>query len=116
VRPSVAIASLEDARQAKRQKLEQRRLALMAEVDAIDTELAGLVEPGGATEVQAHTLAFIREWTRDKGEAPSFAEIAHAFGLKSVNAVIYRLQLMAKKGLVSWEPRAARSLRVLVRE
>ncbi len=65
------------------------------------------------TARQGQYLAFIHRFTVRRGVAPSFDEIAAHFGVSSpsVNGMIKGL---ARRGLLSRRPGAARSLRVLV--
>ena len=67
--------------------------------------------PAGMTRRQAQFLAFILRYTRQRGIAPSYEEIASHFGISSpsVNGMVKTLE---RKGFISRIARAARTLRV----
>lgn len=63
------------------------------------------------TQIQLDTLAFMHAFIAEHGYPPTVREIALHFGLRSMNAVISRLLLMQRKGLVRNTPRASRGWR-----
>ena len=69
--------------------------------------------PAGMTRRQAQVLSFILRYSRQRGIAPSFEEIASHFGISSpsVNGMIKTLE---RKGFISRVAGAARTLRVEV--
>lgn len=52
------------------------------------------------TEKQLAIRAFILDWQREQGTAPSFRDIQKGFGLKSVAGVVKHVQSLLKKGLL----------------
>lgn len=61
---------------------------------------------------QRETLIVIREYWDRRGHAPTLRELAQARGLKSSNGVAGTLDRLRKRGLVEWEPKRARTLRL----
>ena len=59
-------------------------------------------------------MAVIKSYTEANGFPPSMREIGEATGLRSAGSVRYRLKMMRKNGLVSFDDRKARTLKVLV--
>jgi repressor LexA len=55
-------------------------------------------------------LGFIRESTERRGCPPSLKEIADAVGLRSVSAVSYQLEILAKAGYLDRDPRLPRTV------
>jgi SOS-response transcriptional repressor LexA len=60
-----------------------------------------------------------REYTRSIGDfharhghGPSLRDLAAALGVRSTNAVNDVLRALRRKGVVTWEPKTARSLRL----
>lgn len=66
------------------------------------------------TSRQQEVLEFVRSATALAGHPPTIRDIAAHFGIR-VHAVCSHLQLLRKKGAVTWVPGAARTLRVLVK-
>lgn len=58
-------------------------------------------------------LAFIGDFTKVQGYAPSYSEIQAALGIASSQSVAWHLEKLRKQGKVTWQPRASRTLRVL---
>lgn len=52
------------------------------------------------TERQLEVRAFILDWQGEQGRAPSYREIQHRFGLKSVAGTVKHVQALLKKGLL----------------
>lgn len=52
------------------------------------------------TERQIEVRAFILDWQREQGRAPSFREIQHRFSLKSVSGAVKHVQALLKKGML----------------
>lgn len=67
--------------------------------------------PPALTSRQRDVFDLICRFIRDRGFAPSQAEIAAELGLKSPNAVAQHIRLMVKKGVLEHSPGVARSLR-----
>lgn len=65
------------------------------------------------TAKQAELLAFIREEVRTKGRAPSFSEIARAFGYRSLATVSEHLTNLAAKGCIRRDFNATRGIVVM---
>ena len=72
--------------------------------------------PPEITPRQREVLDFIRAFSRDRGFAPSHAEIAAGLGLRSVNAASQHVRLLVKKGALTRTPGVARSLRLTAGE
>jgi Mn-dependent DtxR family transcriptional regulator len=68
--------------------------------------------PGGLTERQEDALLMVRLLTAWRGRRPSLRELADAL-LVSVRSVQVQLRALRAKGLVTWEPHRARTLRAL---
>ena len=64
----------------------------------------------GLSEKQRAVLRFIREFIEENEYAPSFREIARAFGLKSLSTIHKHIQSLIRKGHLEMEERGARSL------
>jgi len=64
------------------------------------------------TPTQARILEVIRDLSRG-GAPPSYREVMHAAGLNNIGAFHSLLTRMRDRGLVEFEPRRARSLRVV---
>lgn len=64
------------------------------------------------TAKQQETLAFVVKFQRSKRRAPTYAEIAEHFGLKSINAAFLRVRQLEEKGCVLRSAGKARSIRV----
>ena len=69
--------------------------------------------PAGMTRRQAQFLAFILRYTRRRGIAPSFEEMASHFGISSPS-VHGMIKTLERKGFISRVAGAARTLRVEV--
>lgn len=66
------------------------------------------------TARQQEVLDFVQSATDRDRHPPTIREIADHFGIR-VHAVCSHLQLLRKKGAITWVPGAARTLRVLVK-
>jgi repressor LexA len=64
------------------------------------------------TPRQAELLTFLREFIAERGYPPTAREIGAAYGW-APQAVADYLGALRKRGLVTWEPGKARTLRVL---
>jgi len=58
---------------------------------------------------------FVRQYTRERGYAPSVREIGAAVGLKSTRAVKYHLDILVEQGVIERIAGRARSLRTSAR-
>lgn len=58
-------------------------------------------------------LDFLRDYTDQHCYAPSTREMAEALGFRSVESIHRILKRLKEDGRVDWEPRKARTLRVL---
>ncbi len=59
-------------------------------------------------------LEFLREWFADEQRryAPTVRQIGEAVGLSSSGTVHHYLQELKREGVVTWEPRAPRTLQL----
>jgi repressor LexA len=64
------------------------------------------------TPRQSEVLAFIQTAIAIDGAPPTRAEIAHAFGFKSLNAAEEHLRALQRKGAIELRPGIARGIRV----
>lgn len=58
-------------------------------------------------------IAAIESLTELRGYPPSNRELANRVGLDSVSTISFRLKKLKRMGLVDWEPRCPRTLRVV---
>lgn len=65
------------------------------------------------TKRQKQVLDFIQQYQHSRGVTPSLREIASEFGFNSMTSAVDHVRALRKKGLVSSQPRRARSLRVV---
>lgn len=65
------------------------------------------------THRQRQILEFIRQCRRETGYPPTRAEIAEAFGFRSVNAAVDHLKALARHGVIALKPGASRGIRLL---
>lgn len=65
------------------------------------------------TERQRAVLVFIDEFTRTKGFAPNFEEIAIEFGFRSLATVHEHLGSLSRKGWITREFNASRAIQVI---
>lgn len=72
---------------------------------------AAATKPRSLTERQRQILDEIVTFHREKGYCPTFREIQAKFGFASVNAVVAHLRPLRSRGLVTWVPKVARTLR-----
>jgi SOS-response transcriptional repressor LexA len=68
---------------------------------------------GSPTKKQRALLKFIQDFTVDNDFSPSYREIQHALGLKSVSAVAEHINNCVAAGYLKKIPNAARSLEVI---
>lgn len=66
----------------------------------------------GLTSKQQRFVDFIRKTQQTRGHTPSLREIGAHFGC-TLTAVADHLKALKKKGVLTWEPRIARSLRLV---
>ena len=59
---------------------------------------------------QEEILAFLREFSREHGYAPSIREICHAVGLRSTGSVHYHLNELAKQGRIELDAGKKRAI------
>ncbi|ULH12411.1 hypothetical protein MF265_06510 [Serratia marcescens] len=62
------------------------------------------------TERQAQVLAFIRQYLRESGSAPTHQEIADAMEFHSPNASAFHIQALVKKGAINIRPGRSRGI------
>lgn len=60
-------------------------------------------------------LAFVREYTSKNGYPPTMREIGNAVGITAASSVQYRLRRLKMKGLVQYDHKKPRTLRVVER-
>lgn len=58
-------------------------------------------------------LEFIRTYQGKYNRSPSFLEIARATGISSKSVVVYHLEKMRDDGIVTWEPKLARTIKII---
>ncbi|MEE9342335.1 MAG: transcriptional repressor LexA [Gammaproteobacteria bacterium] len=68
------------------------------------------------TKRQAEILDFIYEFAAEEGYPPTRAEIAQAFGFKSLNAAEEHLRALDRKGAIELLPGSSRGIRLLEEE
>ena len=80
----------------------------IANTDSLNT-------PGGRplTTQQCNVLAFVQEFCRKHGFAPTLREIGQAVGLVNINAVRGHLAALEKKGWIRRAPDKARSIQIV---
>lgn len=66
------------------------------------------------TPRQRQILGFIRQRLRESGYPPTRAEIAEAFGFRSVNAAVDHLKALARHGAIALQPGASRGIKLLL--
>jgi len=66
------------------------------------------------TPRQRQILDFIRQRLRETGYPPTRAEIAEAFGFRSVNAAVDHLKALARHGAIALRPGASRGIKLLL--
>lgn len=64
------------------------------------------------TGSQQAVLDFISAFTTENGYAPTHREVQENFGWRSQTAAVNHLDALKFKGLVTWQPGKARTLRV----
>lgn len=69
--------------------------------------------PPVLTEAQEIVLDFIRDFTADNGFAPTVREVTEALEWKSPSVAHDLLLRLKARGLVTWQERSPRTLRVL---
>jgi repressor LexA len=68
------------------------------------------------TARQRQILDLIRRHVRETGSPPTRAEIAQAFGFRSVNAAVDHLKALARHGVIELRQGSSRGIRLLVTE
>lgn len=58
-------------------------------------------------------LEFLRSYTERRGYPPSTREMTEALGFRSVESIHRLLRTLREDGKVTWEPRKARTLRIV---
>lgn len=58
-------------------------------------------------------LEFLRDYTNGHGYPPSTREMTEALGFRSVESIHRLLRTLREDGKVTWEPRKARTLRIV---
>ncbi|MGD2020746.1 MAG: transcriptional repressor LexA [Thiohalocapsa sp.] len=66
------------------------------------------------TPRQQQILDLIRQYVRETGYPPTRAEIAQAFGFRSVTAAVDHLKALARHGVIEMQQGASRGIRLLV--
>jgi repressor LexA len=64
---------------------------------------------------QAEIYQFIQDFHQQNGYAPTFREIADGIGQSLSSAAAY-ITALGDKGYVAWEPKIARSIRIVKQE
>ncbi len=65
------------------------------------------------TKKQVILIEFIEEFSKKHGYSPSYREIMHAMGLRSVSAVAEHVENCVANGFLKRTPKSARSLEVI---
>jgi REP element-mobilizing transposase RayT len=65
------------------------------------------------TDQQESVLAFVEQFSRERGFPPTLREIGDALGLPNINAVRGHLAALEKKGYITRAPDKARSIQVV---
>jgi len=65
------------------------------------------------TKRQQEVLDTISRLTAECGLRPTFREVMVPLGIKSPNGIVCHLKSLKRQGLGSWEPKLARTLRVV---
>lgn len=65
------------------------------------------------TPRQRQILALIQRRLRETGYPPTRAEIAEAFGFRSVNAAVDHLKALARHGVIALQPGASRGIKLM---
>lgn len=84
-----------------------------ATTDIIDV-LGDIAYPD-LTKRQLEVLDFIRDYTKERGFAPSIKDICAGLHIASTNGVVEHLDSLERKSYIQRSPRTARSIRVLAR-
>lgn len=71
------------------------------------------INMGMPTKKQRALLKFIQDFTIDNDYSPSYREIQHALGLKSVSAVAEHINNCVAAGYLKKVPNAARTLEII---
>lgn len=64
------------------------------------------------TEKSQEVLGWIGKYIRARGYSPSVREICDGFGWSSTNAAMFHLQRLRRLGLVTWQGRHSRTIRL----
>lgn len=65
------------------------------------------------TRRQHEVLMFIREFRSNHGMGPTLREMMESKGCSSPNAIMCHLRVLRSRGLISWNPGKARSVRLV---
>ncbi|NOX35915.1 MAG: transcriptional repressor LexA [Calditrichaeota bacterium] len=68
------------------------------------------------TPRQREVLEFIARYMTERGYAPSYQEIADAFGIASKQGVVRHLEALCRKGYIERDTTTARSIRIVAPE
>lgn len=63
------------------------------------------------TDRQRAIYEHIVEHRRSRGYSPTVRELADTFAMRSPNGIQQHLELIRRKGYLTWEPNAARTIR-----
>ncbi|MCM3024772.1 helix-turn-helix domain-containing protein [Heyndrickxia ginsengihumi] len=66
-------------------------------------------------EKEKDILNFIQSYRESHAYAPSMMEICRKCGLRSTNTVYAYLQKLKNKGLIDWQPKVSRTIRIVKR-
>lgn len=67
----------------------------------------------GITKRQREVLDVINKYVEEKGYSPSYQEIAMRMNISSAATIHGFLNILRLKGLVTWEPKMPRTLKVI---
>lgn len=65
------------------------------------------------TEKQQELIKFIEEFVSQNGYSPTIKEIQRGLNLRSPSSVQVKLSSLKKQGFVTWNPKSARTLKIL---
>lgn len=66
------------------------------------------------TATDEQIMAAIKDYTARNGYPPSMRELCEAVGIASAGSITYRLRKLRERGMVAFDDRKARTMRVIV--
>ncbi len=65
------------------------------------------------TPAERRVLNFIVDYTTEHGYAPTFRDICDGLGYSSTNAAVCFLRQLERRGVLTWTPGLARTIRIV---